>query len=611
MISLGPRVLAHFAKCCLARCWSNLLSGVLLILAVIGSAVPGRAICTDFTVSQTSLSFGTVVPGQMVSMTVLITPNDLADFTFTIQNQVPAPAFTVSPQFQRVQTPFTVRVTFQPNSSTSQGWSGELLIQGCGKSEIIDLGGGNFGGSASVDVTDLAFGTVAAGQSKALPFTVSASTDPAAPLKITVSATSPLISVNPKTFQVDQNSPRQVTVTYTPNGGVSLGSQRVLVKAVFAATNFPIAPDLTVDLTGLGFGISTFRLPNGAVGSAYSAPIEAMGGTKPYSWAVTTGALPEGLTLNMNSGVVSGNPAKDGESAFGVQATDAQNVSHKKDLSIRVGSGSARPVITSGSFLDAAGFQQPPAVGGLGSIFGEFGVATTSATQIPLPTQITGVRLLLGPPGAAALQSGGNANGALMPAPLLFVSAQQINFQVPWELASSAPGPLQAVVEVNGSASDPVQVSATKATPGIFGFGFERPAKGVVLNLSDFSAAQPAGSIPGVLSKPAQRGGVVIIYANGLGAVNPPIASGAVPAVGSLHSTVEKPIVRVGGLPADVSFAGLSPNFVGVYQVNATLAPSTPVGVAVPITIESGGQRSPEDITIAVAGAAAVSEEPN
>ena len=69
-------------------------------------------------------------------------------------------------------------------------------------------------------------------------------------------------------------------------------------------------------------------------------------------------------------------------------------------------------------------------------------------------------------------------------------------------------------------------------------------------------------------------------------------------------NTVEKPVVRVGGVPAVLSFAGLSPNFVGLYQVNATLGANTTVGAAVPITIEIGGQRSPDDITMAVIGVA-------
>jgi uncharacterized protein (TIGR03437 family) len=131
---------------------------------------------------------------------------------------------------------------------------------------------------------------------------------------------------------------------------------------------------------------------------------------------------------------------------------------------------------------------------------------------------------------------------------------------------------------------------------------------GIVLNL-DFTVAQPSGSIPGLSSRPAQRGGVIIIYATGLGPVAPP------PETGGLglndqggfiqRDTTEPAVVRVGGIPANVSFAGLSPDFVGVYQVNATLAANTPQGNAVPIVIEIGGEQSPAGITIAVSGTAA------
>jgi uncharacterized protein (TIGR03437 family) len=77
------------------------------------------------------------------------------------------------------------------------------------------------------------------------------------------------------------------------------------------------------------------------------------------------------------------------------------------------------------------------------------------------------------------------------------------------------------------------------------------------------------------------------------------------------RDTTEPAVVRVGGIAANVSFAGLSPNFVGLYQVNATLATNTPQGNTVPIAIEIGGQESPAGVTIAVSGAAAASPESN
>jgi uncharacterized protein (TIGR03437 family) len=278
-----------------------------------------------------------------------------------------------------------------------------------------------------------------------------------------------------------------------------------------------------------------------------------------------------------------------------VRATDDQGISHTRSLSITV--GAPKPIITDQSFLDAAGFEEPPAAGGLGSVFGTFCVDTGNAGDIPLPTVINETRLLLGP-SPAALSSGSNDTQHLIPAPLLFVSNEQINFQIPWELASSAPGSLEAVVEVGGVASDPVEVALARYTPSIFAFGSERPAMGIVLNL-DFTVAQPSGAIPGLSSRPAQQGGVIIIYATGLGPVSPPPQTGDRGGA-TLHHTTEPAVVRVGDIAANVSFAGLSPDFVGVYQVNATLGANTPLGNAVPITIQIGGQQSPADITIAV-----------
>jgi len=54
--------------------------------------------------------------------------------------------------------------------------------------------------------------------------------------------------------------------------------------------------------------ITTSALPNGQVGSAYSATLQATGGTAPLSWATTAGALPAGLTLSASSGAISGTP---------------------------------------------------------------------------------------------------------------------------------------------------------------------------------------------------------------------------------------------------------------------------------------------------------------
>jgi curli biogenesis system outer membrane secretion channel CsgG len=55
--------------------------------------------------------------------------------------------------------------------------------------------------------------------------------------------------------------------------------------------------------------ISTATLPGGQVGIAYSATLNATGGTAPYAWSLTSGALPAGLSLSASTGAINGMPA--------------------------------------------------------------------------------------------------------------------------------------------------------------------------------------------------------------------------------------------------------------------------------------------------------------
>lgn len=67
--------------------------------------------------------------------------------------------------------------------------------------------------------------------------------------------------------------------------------------------------------------IGTTSLPGGAVGSAYAQTLSATGAWGAYSWAVSAGSLPAGLSLNAQTGSISGTPTAGGTSAFTVTAT--------------------------------------------------------------------------------------------------------------------------------------------------------------------------------------------------------------------------------------------------------------------------------------------------
>jgi hypothetical protein len=68
--------------------------------------------------------------------------------------------------------------------------------------------------------------------------------------------------------------------------------------------------------------ILTTSLPQATVGSAYSTQLLAQGGTPPIVWSVISGSLPNGLSLNGSTGVISGTPTTTGTSNFEVQALD-------------------------------------------------------------------------------------------------------------------------------------------------------------------------------------------------------------------------------------------------------------------------------------------------
>jgi hypothetical protein len=80
-----------------------------------------------------------------------------------------------------------------------------------------------------------------------------------------------------------------------------------------------------VVLTATAVAISPSTLPEATTGEAYSATLNATGGNSPYTWALTSGTLPAGLSLHTSTGVISGTPTAVGTSTFTVRATDSSS----------------------------------------------------------------------------------------------------------------------------------------------------------------------------------------------------------------------------------------------------------------------------------------------
>jgi uncharacterized protein (TIGR03437 family) len=240
-------------------------------------------------------------------------------------------------------------------------------------------------------------------------------------------------------------------------------------------------------------------------------------------------------------------------------------------VSILAACAFAQPVVTTGGVVNGASFTPGQAVapGSEVAIFGSSLAANTvPASTVPLSMSLSDASVTF--------------NG--VPAALYFVTASQINAQMPWNAlpANQIPGSVNVVVTRGGVASAPVAVSIVAAAPGLYGIPSGGTTYGVAIN-ADGTLAAPAGTFPG--SHPAKAGDTLIVLATGLGAVTPTMANGAAPAVTTFANVT--PGASIGGKTAQVAFAGAAPGFPGINQLNIVV-PSGASGSAVPLLLTDG-----------------------
>jgi uncharacterized protein (TIGR03437 family) len=218
------------------------------------------------------------------------------------------------------------------------------------------------------------------------------------------------------------------------------------------------------------------------------------------------------------------------------------------------------PIVSAGGVVNNGTFAsgEPLAQGDIVAVFGsqlDFD-APQGATNLPLLTTMDGIQVLV--------------NGVA--APVYYVSSSQINFEIPINASTANGGAGTVQVVRNGTPGNLVYVDINAQVPRFIAYD---GSYGIITT--------PAGALTGIPSNPVKPGDTIVIYALGLGPTTTPVPSGT--------ASPTSPLAEVGGVTqvcfgietpfyqapcATASFSGLTPNYVGLYQVNVTI----PAGVA-------------------------------
>jgi len=246
------------------------------------------------------------------------------------------------------------------------------------------------------------------------------------------------------------------------------------------------------------------------------------------------------------------------------------------------------PVISSGG-IGQNGFSVPPvqtvSTGAITTIYGSNFMAAGSAPQInavsagSLATAFAGVCVTFGG----------------VKAPIFAVAITQITVEVP--TVSVGTVPVQVVRNcgtANELKSNTLNATAASASPEFLYLSTAADGKNPVAAVTtDGGFVGVPGSIPGASLRPAKAGDILVVYALGLGATDPPQTVGvSAPGIGSVTLPVS---VTIGGVPlaaSDILYTGVSPSYIGLYQINLRVPDGIPSGNQ-PMLIQVGANQSP------------------
>ena len=391
------------------------------------------------------------------------------------------------------------------------------------------------------------------------------------------------VSVQPSVANTLSQGDYPAQISFAFQGAATTSATVSVVLHVTAAQTFTASP------ASLGF---TYQI-GGAQPSAQPLSITSSGG--PVAIAVAAASTGGWLSVSATSGTtpqtinVSVNPqgltAQTYSGSVSISATGVPTLSIPVSFTV-TSPPPPQPVMILNNATGAAG---PIAPGEELAIKGTFLGPSSPAAGVLFSVNSSG--------GVSSMLAGVQVMFDNNPGTPIFVSANQINVMVPYEINGRLSTTM--VVQFNGVASNPFPLSVAAAAPGLFTGNFSGTGQVAALNQnSSYNGAPGAGTAP------ASRGTVVSLYGTGGGQTSPISVTGSVTPIPTSASgllNIPNVTATVGGLPAAVQFAGEAPGLVtGVFQVNVLIPAGVTPSNAVPVTIAIGDLSSPAGTTIAV-----------
>ncbi len=483
-----------------------------------------------------------------------------------------------NPGLTPAQLKSAVVTTATSDVTEPSGAVARMNSAGAGKLSVGDA----VGVAAAVTPPTLAFGKLVAGSLPSRTLTVSAIGAAGVTLHFTVQprdSSTASVTVSPSTLTLTPGVPASVTVALAGNLPAPGEYEGFIVATGAGSTlrvpyQFLVANSVPTDIIPVtNGGFFAGAGDSGAQGKAVGVSFRLLDGFgvpivgQPALFTVTQGGgsiyLGDSQTYLYGLAFAQVNMgAQPGEQVI---AGASGGLTYTFD-----GYAHAYPAIAAGGVVNAASnvMGQGLAPGSYISIYGSaladcVGIFSTAY----LPVSLSSVFVSF---------SGG---GISAPGHIYFVSPSQINVQIPWEFQGQSS--VQMTVSMNYLYSNVYTLQLAQYSPGIFA----NSGNAAVVDANTASVVTAAN--------PARRGDTLELYLNGLGPVSITPPSGEpTPSTQPLSYTGVQPTVTIGGVTAQVTFSGLAPGNVGLYQVNAVVAPNTPTGNQ-PLVVSIGGVQSP------------------